>query len=149
MALDTNQRDTIVANCSTIKVTIAQVRRADTVARIKRGRSYEQTSKLLGAMNAHLGYNSISQPLLTDMTSDFRQAFADYQTAFQQYEQTMEEAERINCPSDPDGFYAHLALGRTYRQKMASQVVKAENALKVYRQGVDDLRASITKGETE
>lgn len=140
MALTTNQRESIAANCSGIKAIISQVRRADTVARIKRGRSYEQTSRLLDSMNAHLGYNGISQPLLTDMTSEFKQAFSAYQGAFREYERVMEEAEKTNCMSETDTFYARLLQGRAHRRNMASAVTKAESALKIYREGIDDLR---------
>lgn len=137
--LTDEQRVRVVANCTTIKNTLTQLRASDALLRVNRGQAYETlSSRLMDTFNARLSSNGLDAKGMLSVTATYDANLAAFRTSYQSYERQLVTAIRIDCVKDPDGFHAAIADARTKRTAVHEQVLKLHQSIDDYTTVVND-----------
>jgi hypothetical protein len=126
-------QELIIANCQSAQSIINQVEKADAVARINRGRAYNETLNLLFAMNTRLASNKIAAPKLTELTSEFEHQLTIFRDDYDNYDDILNSAIKTNCHQRPAEFYKQLVNARDSRIKLATDVTNLSQLIDSYK----------------
>lgn len=141
--LDETRLQLVRNHCVAAQATLQQVLRSDTVTRINRGRSYEETVKLLAAFNSRAALNTYDASRLVQTTALFEAEFTAFKSSWIAYETSLREALRIKCQEQPNEFYAALVKTRELRVRLTAHIAVLSQLLDTYKTGFDEIRTDI------
>ena len=134
--------ETIKLHCPQAQVSLKQFQKSELVARLNRGRGYEQQLKQMAALNTRLVENKIDASFLTQTTAQIQIRVEQFRTAYEKYDKTLLASTRIDCTAKPTEFYELLAQSRLERVAVANEVDQVKKMLVLYREGVVRLIAT-------
>ncbi len=132
----------IKTHCESAQTSIQRLQRSDIVTRTNRGRGYENTLRLMAALNSRMALNSLSQPRMTELTSQLQTTFNQFYGHYTEYETNLERSLRINCKDQPVAFYQQLSKVRQLRAQLKKDVDEMGQYIVQYDQLVAELQAS-------
>jgi len=133
------------ANCQALQSSLDSLQRHDVVARINRGRAYQDILDQMQALNTRLRNNSIDAAAFDAQSTRLSSRVDDFRTTYTRYDDLMTGLRQINCNDKPDDFVAMLAQVRTARVEVGGTVTIIEGALADYRQLVTSLQLAQPK----
>lgn len=129
----------IQSNCTSIKGTLNQLHASDALLRVNRGQIYESLgTKLMSSFNARLSNNSLDNKGLVAVTNSYQAALSTFRTNYQDYEQQLSTAIRIDCTKDASGFRDALESARTKRATVRTDIVRLNQYIDDYRLAISD-----------
>ncbi len=143
--LDDAKIQVIRENCKQAQSTMQRIQRSGSAVRINRGQSYENTTKLLTALNSRAVLNSYSIPDLVESAAGFETEFTAFKSAYFTYEKALGRALEINCTGQPVTFYDALETTREKRALLAETIDKMNAQLDKYQGSLDSFEQEIKK----
>ncbi|RWZ79595.1 MAG: hypothetical protein EOT04_00920 [Candidatus Chaera renei] len=134
---------TIRQNCVDAQSNLQRIQRSDVVARTNRGRSYEETLRLMAAFNGRLAYNKINEPRLNEIATELQKSFTTFYGNYTDYENTLEQVIKINCSEQPVSFYQQLVQARDKRKQLKNDVDAMQRLIDEYAARVATLKAKL------
>ncbi len=132
----------IKTNCLSVQSTLERIHASDALARVNLGQQYETIStKLMAPMNSRIALNRLDGIELTKTTVEFNNELDRFRSMYQQYEQTILRATKINCSNQPVSFYDTVSLAREHRAEVRQSVDKMTVLTKQYGEQFDTFRA--------
>lgn len=145
--VDETRLELIRTHCIAAQATMQRVLRSDTVARINRGRSYEEMVKLLAAFNSRAALNTYDASTLVQATAQFESEFAAFKSTWLVYETTLRDGIRMNCRERPADYYDSLTQVRQRRAELTAHIDRMNQLLDTYDVGFDAIRLEIAAKE--
>ncbi|HJP81345.1 MAG TPA: hypothetical protein VJ841_03065 [Candidatus Saccharimonadales bacterium] len=140
-APDSGQLDRIRTNCVDVKSRLNQLHTADTLLRVNRGQLYEQIlTKLMSPFNSRVALNNLNSVNLVADAAQYQQQLMAFRADYQQYEESLSAAIKIDCTTDPTGFYAQIEDARTKRSTLHDSTVALTKTIDMYRNTFVDFR---------
>lgn len=133
------EREMIVKRCKSAQRIMQRIQYVDPVARVNRGTTYNNISKLMTAMTARAAFNAYSIPQFaveTEAVQELRTQFADDYTS---YEIALRELINSNCTDNPEEFYKKLVDVRAKRAIVTLRIREIDRRLDVYASAVVQL----------
>lgn len=143
-ALNQEQKDAIVQNCSNIQQSLTKLQHSDSRTRTYLGSAYEAISgRFIVPLNLRLVKNNLPSVELAKAQNDFSVAQTRFRDSYVGYMRELESLIATNCAAQPEEFYGKLTQVREKRETLR-KITKdlAELADKQY-QSVTELRASL------
>jgi hypothetical protein len=107
----------IRSNCVEAQSTLNQLHASDALLRVNRGQLYESIStKLMAPFNSRVTLNRLDGIGLVSVATDYERQLVTFRLNYQQYEEAMSRALRINCTAQPVAFYDAIADTRAKRK---------------------------------
>lgn len=129
-----DQLEHIVSRCSSVQISLQQLQKRDAVARINRGRAYDQQINQISAMNSRLAFNKVSIPELVPLTGELQQRIDRFRSVTdKEYLERLITLARFDCKAKPAEFYQQLVVVREDRNKVAAEIAKIEELITQYR----------------
>ena len=126
----------IKANCLSAKNTLNQIHASDALLRFNRGQIYESmTTKLMSRFNSRVDSNNFDAKPLIAVTNTYGTALTNFRSNYISYEEQMSKALTIDCQKEPIAFYDAVAIARTKRTQIHTDVV-------ILHQKIDDYTAT-------
>jgi len=142
-SLTSDQLQAISANCDNIKVSLNQLDRTDTVARINRGRDYDQVLMQITAFDNRLAHNKIDTSEFAQVATLLQASVDQFRAEYNTYENQLSVAAGADCKSKPLDFYADLVKARESRSAVAGQVATIASVMADYRSVVSKYQAAL------
>lgn len=144
--LNDEQRSRIVANCTTIKNTLNQLKASDALLRVNRGQAYESLSgRLMGAFNTRLSGNGLDAKGMIAVKDQYDTTLNTFRASYQAYERQLVAAIRIDCTKNPDAFHAAIEDARIKRTEVHVQVEKLHKTIDDYKTVVSDFNENFKR----
>ncbi len=138
-ALTPEQIEHIRSNCTSVKSTLNQLHASDALLRVNRGQVYESmASKLMDPFNSRLSNNRLDSKATSAVTTSYRTALDSFRTDYQDYEQKLSSAIRIDCFNQPELFHNTIEQARVNRNKVHDDVIRLHRYIDDYRSAVGD-----------
>jgi predicted translin family RNA/ssDNA-binding protein len=138
-ALTSEQIEHIRSNCTSIKSTLNQLHASDALLRVNRGQVYESmASKLMDPFNSRLSNNRLDARATSAVTASYRTALGSFRKDYQEYEEKLSSAIRIDCINEPQSFYSTIEQARVNLAKVHDDVTKLHRYIDDYRSAVGD-----------
>lgn len=131
--LSADKKSIIEQNCTSSQFILDQLRKRDAVARINRGRLYDQLAHQISALNSRFANNKISTPDLAPPTSDLQSGIDRFRAAYDHYYDDVINAINVDCKSKPVDFYQFVINARADRVNIATEISKIDEQLTKYR----------------
>lgn len=144
--LTDKQKSAIINSCSTLKTNLKSVQHLDARTRTYYGKYYETifTSYML-TLNTRLVKNSISNPDLTKIQSDFASARSKFVSDYVSYSKSFEELVATDCANSPSNFYDTLKNVQEKRTDLTADIKKLSEIITNFRDAVVKLKDSYGK----
>lgn len=146
VALNQEQLNALAANCTAIQVTLSHVEKNDAVARINRGRDYDQMMTQINAFISRLNYNKSNQPQLKQIADELQAAINQFRTDYVIYDSQLSNAMGINCKSKPQDFYNTIVLARNGRATLSEEVTAIADLMSKYRDALVQYQTTLPGG---
>lgn len=134
---------TIRQNCVDAQSNLQRIQRSDVVSRTNRGRSYEETLRLMAAFNGRLAYNKINEPRLNEIATELQKNFTVFYGDYTNYENTLEQVIRVNCVDQPVSFYQLLVQARGQRLQLKNDVDAMQRLIDEYAARLNALKVKL------
>lgn len=132
------QIDLIRNNCVSTKNTLNQLHSSDALLRVNRGQIYELIStKLMEKFNSRVSDNKFNNASLVSVTNSYESMLDTFRFDYITYEKQLVLAINIDCSKQPVVFYDAVALARTDRDQVHTDVVKLNQLIDQYKLSVD------------
>ena len=132
----------ISGNCSSIKLQLQRVQRADAKSRVHLGAQYETIStNLMLNLNLRLVKNNVANAELADQQTRFFSERERFKNDFIGYSQELEKLIQINCKEHPQEFYDQLILTRQKRSDVQQSIYRLQELIDYHRNSVETLRS--------
>lgn len=149
-AMDEAHIERIRSNCIEAQTKLTQLHTADTLLRVNRGQLYEQIlTKLMSPFNSRVALNNLSSSELVSIAATYQQQLAAFRTNYQQYEETLSAALKINCTDQPVAFYDKVAEARDKRKKVHDSTLELKQSIETYKNAFSSFRNSYLKENPE
>lgn len=149
ITLSADQVKQLTTNCTTIKNSLEELEKSDTVARINRGRDYDQVLNQINALNARFSRNSSNQPQFGQATIELQATIAQFRNEYTLYEDNLSDLTKIDCLQKPQDFYNQLVKTRDSRNAVGSQVDAISALMDRYRQDAVTYQATLQGGTSQ
>ncbi len=147
------QLEAIRSRCSSAQISIQQLQKRDAVARINRGRAYDQFMNQIAAFNSRLAYNTISIPELITISRELKAHVDQFRTiSDQMYLEHLGNAIKLDCKNKPTEFYELIVRAREDRDRVVGEVDKIDQLIALYRDQLMVYRGTLSttdKGVTQ
>ncbi len=143
---NTEQLTQIRANCLSIKNTLGQIHSSDALLRVNMGQRYELVStKLMDRFNSRVISNSLKIGGLAVASDDYKSKLDTFRLDYINYEESLAAAIRIDCHSDPSGFYDILTKARYNRGLVYADIKNLNQQIDQYRLQFSDFEKNINQ----
>lgn len=143
-SLNTDQINTIRANCSSAKDTLNQLHTNDALIRVNRGQIYESLlTKLMQRFNSRLSNNGLANSTLVGYTTEYEQTLKTFREDYIRYDEAMSKLTKMDCTNQPQEFYDEVLKVRALRQTVNVQAVKLNQLIDSYTSEFYIVKASI------
>jgi hypothetical protein len=123
----------IRANCVDAQSTLFQLHASDAGLRVNRGQLYESIStKLMAPFNSRTVLNRVSDESLLTTAAQYDRQLQVFRQRYQQYEEAMSTALRINCVNQPVAFYDTVVDTRAKRTLTHEATVELHKTIQKY-----------------
>lgn len=131
----------IRTNCVGVQSAMQRVHSSDALARYNLAQQYNIIStKLMAPMNSRISLNKLNGVAMTQTTVDFDTTVGEFKLMYQQYEETMSRALKMNCRDQPVTFYDTLTMARTQKAAVRDAIDRINVLLGQYDTQFDQLR---------
>ncbi len=137
------------ANCQSLLSSLDELQRRDLVARINRGRSYQETLDQMQALDTRIRNNNLDASRFDVLHTRVNTTVEAFRTAYFHYDDLMNSLQSINCNDKPGDFANSLNQVRAARQAVGEDVTNIETALADYRAQVASLRDDLQRVESK
>ena len=96
----------------------------------------------MAPMNSRIALNKLDGVAVTQTTVTFNDEIDKFNSMYQQYEQTMQRALKLNCKDQPVSFFDTINLARDHRAAVRESVDTLSALLRQYNTQIESLRAS-------
>lgn len=120
-------------NCSASQFVLDQLQKRDAVSRINRGRSYDQLTKQIAALNNRFAVNKVSVPDIAQVSGDIQASIERFRADYDHYYDEISNALKLDCKTQPVDFYQLIQHARDDRTSIGNEVVKIDELLGKYR----------------
>ena len=132
-SLDPAKIEAIRQNCTTSQIVLQALQKRDGVARINRGRDYDQLTQQIGALRSRFNYNKVSVPELDQAESNLLAAIDRFRTAYNRYYDDVANAISVDCRAKPADFYQSVVNARTDRADVGAEAGAIDQLMSTYR----------------
>ena len=140
----------IRSNCIEAQTKLTRLHTADALLRVNRGQLYEQIlTKLMSPFNSRVALNNLNSSELVSIAATYQQQLAAFRTNYQQYEEVLSAALKINCTDQPVAFYDKVTEARDKRKKVHESTLELKRSIETYKNTFTTFRASFLEGETK
>ena len=138
-AVMTDQQIELIRNsCSSTKNTLNQLHSSDALLRVNRGQIYESmATKLMEKFNSRIAGNNLNNTAFVAETNGYEAILDTFRADYIIYEQQLTVAINIDCSKQPVAFYDAIALARTDREKLHSDVLSLNQSIVNYQLLID------------
>jgi hypothetical protein len=131
-------------NCSSTKNTLNQLHSSDALLRVNRGQTYESMStKLMDVFNGRVASNNINNTGFVSISNSYDSTLDVFRADYINYEKQLTLAIGIDCSKQPVTFYDAVALARTERNQVHTDVVKLDQLIDQYKLAIEQLGTSV------
>lgn len=142
------KKESIKANCTSIKESIKKVQNSDRNTRVSLGRTYQQIlSDFITPLNVRLVKNNRFNYNLNDIQTRFVTAREEFNQKYISYGQTLEALFAVDCKNDPVDFYSKLIDVNKSREEVAKSTKKLEAIIDEHVDAVRELKISFQPKE--
>lgn len=121
-------------NCVDAQSTLSQLHASDALLRVNRGQLYESIStKLMAPLNSRISLNRLDGVSLVAIAATYEGQLTYFRQSYQQYEEAMSQALKINCINQPVAFYDTVADARAKRKKVHESTVALHGTIGSYK----------------
>lgn len=139
-----DQAGVISVTCSSIRIQLKNLQKADSKARVYLGSKYEfALTKLMTPLNLRLVKNNLVNSDLAISQTTFSSERDFFRATFTDYAKSLDELVAKDCQSDPYGFYEQLEVVRDKREVVRGSYLRLNDVLAEHRAAVVDLRESL------
>lgn len=122
-SLSENQKNAIIDNCDSIKISLKNIQKKDSYARVYLGGHFETVlSKYFKPLNHRLIENDISNVEIVNEQTNFFNTRTKFSNDFVSYQKTLEDLIGTDCKNSPETFYEKLGVSQTARATVLSDV---------------------------
>ena len=144
--LSDKQKQYITENCSSLKIQLQQLQRADARSRVHLGAQYETiTTNLMLNLNLRLVKSNLADADIAAQQTTFASERTRFKNDYIGYSQALDKLISINCVEDPQAFYDQLAVTQKKRNDVDRSVERMSDILKKHRKSVESLKEKIKK----
>ena len=137
VAMDSQQIDRILSNCTTAKNTLNQLHASDALLRVNMGQSYESMStKLMDGFNARVSNNKYNNNALVLASNNYNSELDNFRSDYKTYEEQLASAINTDCLKQPVSFYDSVASARTDRNRVHADIIKLNQAIDQYQAAI-------------
>lgn len=141
--LDDAHIERIRTNCVEAQTKLTRLHAADALLRVNRGQLYEQIlTKLMSPFNSRVALNNLNSTELVSVAATYQTQLMGFRTTYQQYEEALSEALKINCADQPVAFYDKVAIARDKRKKVHDSTSKLKQSIETYRSSFSAFRTA-------
>jgi len=131
--MNESQLSLIRNSCSSAKATLNQLHTSDALLRVNRGQVYESMStKLMDKFNFQVESSNFIDTQLVDSTNSYKTLLDKFRADYILYEEQLSLAISIDCSKQPVSFYDAVALARTERLQVHTDVIELNKAMSQY-----------------
>lgn len=143
LLLTDSQINLIRANCLDVQSTLQRLDANDALARYNLSQQYNIiSSKLMAPMNSRLALTKLNGVAPLQTSVDFDTQVAQFKSSYQQYEETIQRALKMNCKEQPVAFFDTIAVARTHRAEVRQTINKINVLIGQYRTQIETVRQS-------
>jgi len=129
----------IRANCVEAQSTLGQLHASDALLRVNRGQLYESIStKLMAPLNSRVALNRLDGVGLVAAATSYEQGLASFRSNYQQYEEAMSRALKIDCIKQPVAFYDAVADARLKRKITHDNTLQLHTVIQEYKNAFEE-----------
>ncbi len=123
----------IRSSCLSAKTTLNQLHANDALLRVNRGQIYESMStKLMARFNDRADSNHFNTKDLVAVAQSYDTALTKFRDDYISYEVQLYSALNIDCQKEPVSFYDAVAVARTQRAQVHSDVLQLHQYIDSY-----------------
>lgn len=146
-SLSDEHRDRIRLNCTSAQARLDRLHASDALLRVDRGQVYESIStKLMATFNSRVSLNRLDAGDLISVAATYERQLGSFRQAYQQYEQTLSRALKVDCREQPEEFYALVEESRAKRQDVSSAARQLHTLINQYGDAFENFAARIEEG---
>lgn len=144
--MDDAHIERIKANCIEAQTKLTRLHTADALLRVNRGQLYEQIlTKLMSPFNSRVALNNLNSSELVSIAATYQQQLTTFRTNYQQYEETLSSALKMNCTDQPVAFYDKITDAREKRKKVHESTITLKQSIETYKTAFTAFRGSLPK----
>lgn len=141
----TAQEIAVQNQCATLKTALDQQRRRDLVARINRGRAYQNLSDMMQALTNRARISQMNAQPFEQQLETLNASIETFRSSYTSYDDALAALLRIDCQNQPAQFLTQLIKTRQLRLAVGEQVATIEGALGRYRQIITNLQVELER----
>lgn len=142
--IDQEKLDNISQNCSSIKQSLTDLRRADSRTRAYLGSAYESVARdFITPLNLRLVKNNRVDTKIFEIQSSFSEKQNDFRSEYTAYMRELDNLIAINCQEKPEDFYRQLEKTREHRTKLHSLAEDLNRLVSAQYQNVSTLKGEL------
>jgi hypothetical protein len=147
--MDDAHIERIRTNCVDAQTKLTRLHTADALLRVNRGQLYEQIlTKLMSPFNSRVALNNLNSAELVSIAATYQTQLMEFRSTYQQYEESLSEALKVNCTNQPVAFYDKVAIARDKRKKVHDSTSKLKQSIETYRSSFNAFRASFLEKDS-
>ncbi len=133
----------VQSNCASVQTSLDSLQRHDLVARINRGRAYQDVLDQIQAFNSRLRNNGFDAVPFETQFERIGSRVTEFRSRYTHYDDLITSLRQVSCTNKPDDFISLLAQVRTDRVIVGGSVTAIEGALADYRQLIAELQVDL------
>lgn len=135
----------VSSRCEAIKQIIDIQRRSDLVARINKGRAYQEIINQQNSFSQRLRNNKLTSDAFDRQATVVQEGVGRFRAAYNSYDDAVGQLLGIDCKARPQEFVNQLEKVRSLRLAIGVQVASIDTELARYRQEVVELGQEIER----
>ena len=140
------QAGLISQNCSSIKLQLQQLQRADAKSREHIGAQYHAlSSNLMLNLSIRLAKNDLASAEVSAEQASFTKEHKQFKENYINYSQSFDKLMAINCKDNPQDFYARLKDTQAKRAEVDKSVERLNAIIKDHRETVKKIQSGLSK----
>lgn len=138
------QLTSISENCSSIKIQLQQLQRADAKSRVHLGAQYETiSSNLILNLNLRLVKNNLANADIAEQQTTFASERTRFKNDYIGYSQALDKLISIDCKANPQAFYQQLKLTQKKRADVDKSIERLNMIISRHRESVKKLKEEL------
>jgi flagellar biosynthesis chaperone FliJ len=99
----------------------------------------------MSPFNSRVALNNLNSSELVSIAATYQQQLASFRTNYQQYEETLSSALKMNCTDQPVAFYDKVADAREKRKKVHESTLQLKQSIETYKNAFTTFRGALPK----
>lgn len=135
----------VKVRCEAVKQLVDEQRRSDLVARINKGRAYQEIIDQQNAFSIRLRNNRLTSDAFDRQLAVVQAGVNNFRNAYNTYDDSVVALLDIDCKTEPQEFVDQLAKVKVQRNSIGVEVAKVGTELARYRQEVVEFKQEIKR----